>query len=195
MKKLFSLLLSLVMLLNIVASIDFSAFAGTYYESEDNDSYNSADSVPVNSTIYGVCTDAYDDDWYKFTLNSSAKVDVNFSFTRADNSGYWDVEIYKCYSNGSKSELDYERFYCYDGSDSFASLGLPSGTYYICVEARNGAVGKQYGLTVNCTYTTTWEAEFNDDYTTADSLSLGTTYYGVCTDAYDDDWYKFTLNS
>ena len=91
MKKRISIFLSFVMLISIISGFNLTANASTYYESEDNDNYSYADSVPVNSTIYGVCTDTYDDDWYKFTLNSPAKVNVNFSFTRADNSGYWEV--------------------------------------------------------------------------------------------------------
>ena len=41
----------------------------------------------MNSTIYGVCRKydrKYDYDWYKFTLSSPAKVNVQFSFNRAD---------------------------------------------------------------------------------------------------------------
>lgn len=195
MKKIISLLLSLVMLFTITATLDFSAFAATYYESEDNDDYYSADYVAANSTIYGVCTDSYDDDWYKFTLNSPAKVNVNFSFTRADSAGYWYICIYKYEGGSSYSELDYEYVHCYDGAYTFNSLGLPSGTYFINVYASDEVAGKQYGVTPNCTYTSNWETEFNDEYYSADPLTIGVTRYGVCTDSYDDDWYKFTLSS
>ncbi len=195
MKKFLSILLSIAMLFTITAGLDFSAFAATYYESEDNDDYYSADYVAANSTIYGICTDSYDEDWYEFTLNSSAKVNVNFSFTRADSDGYWRIHIYKYEGGSSYSELDYEFAYCYDGAFTFNSLGLPAGTYYIHVNSTGSAVGKQYAITPNCTYTSNWETEFNEEYYSADPLSFGTTRYGVCTDGYDEDWYKFTLSS
>lgn len=195
MKKILSLILSLTMVTAVTTGIDFSAYAYTYYESEDNDSYSTADYVPVNSTIYGVCTDNNDYDWYKFTLDSPAKVNVDFSFNRADSSGYWYVWIYKYTGNGLCSELDLGLINRYDGPYTFPSLGLPAGTYFVRVLSYMDAFGVKYSITPKCTYTSNWEREFNNDYTTADALTFGTTRYGVCTGYSDEDWYKFTLSS
>lgn len=196
MKRVLSFALSLVMLLSITGGLGLTAYAGdTYYETEDNDDYSSADYVPVNSTIYGVCSDNGDTDWYKFTLSSPAKVNVQFSFNRADADGYWRVYLYKYEGNGNYANLDNEMVYVYDGSYTFSSLGLPAGTYLIRVRGYNSACDRQYSVTPKCTYVSNWETEFNDDFNTADPLSMGTTRYGVCTDYGDDDWYKFVLNS
>lgn len=198
MKRVLSFALSLVMLLSITGGLGLTAYAGdTYYETEDNDDYSSADYVPVNSTIYGVCSDySYSDtDWYKFTLSSPAKVNVQFSFNRADADGDWYVYLYKYEGNGDYSTLDYEDVYVYDGSYTFSSLGLPAGTYFVKVYGYNSACGRQYSITPKCSYVSNWEAEFNDEYTSADPLSMGTTRYGVNPTSSDDDWYKFTLNS
>lgn len=52
MKRVLSLTLSLLMLFSVTAGLNITAFAGdSYYETEDNDNYSSADYVPVNSTI------------------------------------------------------------------------------------------------------------------------------------------------
>lgn len=198
MKRVLSLALSLVMLLSVTGGLGLTAYAGdTYYETEDNDDYSSADYVPVNSTIYGVCSDySYSDtDWYKFTLSSPAKVNVQFSFNRADADGDWYVYLYKYEGNGDYSTLDYEDVYVYDGSYTFSSLGLPAGTYFVKVYGYNSACGRQYSITPKCSYVSNWETEFNDEYTSADPLSMGTTRYGVNPTSSDDDWYKFTLNS
>lgn len=198
MKRVLSFALSLVMLLSITGGLGLTAYAGdTYYETEDNDDYSSADYVPVNSTIYGVCSDySYSDtDWYKFTLSSPAKVNVQFSFNRADADGDWYVYLYKYEGNGDYSTLDYEDVYVYDGSYTFSSLGLPAGTYFVKVYGYNSACGRQYSITPKCSYVFNWETEFNDEYTSADPLSMGTTRYGVNPTSSDDDWYKFTLNS
>ena len=195
MKRIFSAFLSLVMLISITACIDLSAYANTYYESEDNGSYSTADYVPINSTIYGACTNTYDVDWYKFTIDSPAKVDVNFSINRADSDGYWRVCIYKYEGNGDCSTLDYEYIYRYDGSYTFPSLGLSAGTYFVYVYPCSNVSGVQYSITPKVTYTSNWEREYNNDYATADPLTFGTTRYGVCTDNGDTDWYKFTLTS
>lgn len=198
MKRVLSFALSLVMLMSITGGLGLTAYAGdTYYETEDNDDYSSADYVPVNSTIYGVCSDySYSDtDWYKFTLSSPAKVNVQFSFNRADADGDWYVYLYKYEGNGDYSTLDYEDVYVYDGSYTFSSLGLPAGTYFVKVYGYNSACGRQYSITPKCSYVSNWETEFNDEYTSADPLSMGTTRYGVNPTSSDDDWYKFTLNS
>ena len=198
MKRVLSFALSLVMLLSITGGLGLTAYAGdTYYETEDNDDYSSADYVPVNSTIYGVCSDySYSDtDWYKFTLSSPAKVNVQFSFNRADADGDWYVYLYKYEGNGDYSTLDYEDVYVYDGSYTFSSLGLPAGTYFVKVYGYNSACGRQYSITPKCSYVSNWETEFNDEYTSADPLSMGTPRYGVNPTSSDDDWYKFTLNS
>lgn len=57
MKRVLSFALSLVMLMSITGGLGLTAYAGdTYYETEDNDDYSSADYVPVNSTIM-VCVE------------------------------------------------------------------------------------------------------------------------------------------
>ena len=194
MKRVLSFALSLVMLLSITGGLGLTAYAGdTYYETEDNDDYSSADYVPVNSTIYGVCRE-YDFDWYKFTLSSPAKVNVQFSFNRADADGDWDVYLYKYDGNGDYTKLDYKDVYVYDGSYTFSSLGLPAGTYFVKVCGYNSACGRQYSITPKCSYVSNWETEFNDEYTSADPLSMGVTRYGVCRE-YDHDWYKFVLKA
>lgn len=194
MKRVLSFALSLVMLLSVAGGLDLTAYAGdTYYETEDNDDYSSADYVPVNSTIYGVCRE-YDFDWYKFTLSSPAKVNVQFSFNRADADGDWDVYLYKYDGNGDYTKLDYKDVYVYDGSYTFSSLGLPAGTYFVKVYGYNSACGRQYSITPKCSYVSNWETEFNDEYTSADPLSMGVTRYGVCRE-YDHDWYKFVLKA
>lgn len=194
MKRVLSFALSLVMLLSITGGLGLTAYAGdTYYETEDNDYYTSADYVPVNSTIYGACRE-YDSDWYKFTLSSPAKVNVQFSFNRADADGDWGVYLYKYDGNGDYTKLDYKDVYVYDGSYTFSSLGLPAGTYFVKVYGYNSACGRQYSITPKCSYVSNWETEFNDEYTSADLLSMGVTRYGVCRE-YDRDWYKFVLNA
>lgn len=195
MKRVLSFALSLVMLLSITGGLGLTAYAGdTYYETEDNDDYSSADYVPVNSTIYGVCRE-YDPDWYKFTLSSPAKVNVQFSFNRADADGVWHVIVYKYDGDGDYSQIDDKNVYLYDGTYTFPSMGLPAGTYFVKVYGYNSACGRQYSITPKCSYVSNWETEFNDEYTSADPLSMGTTRYGVNPTSSDDDWYKFTLNS
>ena len=102
--------------------------------------------------------------------------------------------LYKYDGNGDYTQLEYKDVYVYDGSYTFSSLGLPAGTYFVKVYGYNSACGRQYSITPKCSYVSNWETEFNDEYTSADPLSMGVTRYGVCR-GYDRDWYKFVLNA
>ncbi|MGN0528654.1 MAG: fibronectin type III domain-containing protein [Eubacterium sp.] len=167
MKKAISLLLSLVMLFSITAGLDFSAFAATYYETEDNGLYGSANPIPLNSTIYGVCANNYDSDWYKFTLTFSAKVNIKF-FSDDYNSGPWDVTIYRYDSKGNSFVLDR----CNSSTYTFPTLGLSEGTYSILVYSHNSnAWGKEYGITVNCSIPTPSTLKVTTRNTTSLKLS------------------------
>ncbi|MGN0522803.1 MAG: hypothetical protein ACI4IG_00850 [Eubacterium sp.] len=199
MKKVLSLLLSIVMLFSITFGINLSVDAAVYYESEDNNSYSNADNIPLNSSIYGNCTDNADYDWYRFTLQDSGKVDVHFDFNAKNSSDSWRVCIYKyCGSNGNKL-ISENKIYIYDGNYKFVTLGLPAGNYFIYAvpsSFSNSAVdGVQYKITVNYTKCSNWEKEFNDEYSQANSIVIGTTMYGNCKDNADYDWYKFTISN
>lgn len=104
------------------------------------------------------------------------------------------MSLHKYDGNGEYTRLDYKDVNVYDGSYTFSSEGLPAGTYFVEVYGYNSACNRQYSVTPKCTYVSNWETEFNDYYTSADPLSIGTTRYGVCRE-YDNDWYKFILNS
>ena len=182
MKRVLSLALSLVMLLSVTGGLGLTAYAGdTYYETEDNDDYSSADYVPVNSTIYGVCRKydrKYDYDWYKFTLSSPAKVVLDAVRRPSANQ-----RRIACIRLRTVEQLEVVEVRALEGRGYSAS-----------------AWGRQYSITPKCSYVSNWETEFNDEYTSADPLSMGETRYGVClsyddSDLYDCDWYKFTLNS
>ena len=83
--------------------------------------------------------------------------------------------LYKYDGNGDYTQLEYKDVYVYDGSYTFSSLGLPAGTYFVKVHGYNSACDRQYSVTPKCTYVSNWETESNDDYTSADPLSMGVT--------------------
>lgn len=194
MKKFFSILMSIAMMLSITAGFNITAQAAGYsYESEDNNTYQKADTIPLGNTMFGRCSDDWDDDYYKFTLKSDSIVNIYFSCAPTSSDGYWRVSVYKYEGNNSLKQLDNRQFYCYDGSGKFSTLGLPSGTYYIEVESYRAHY--QYEIMVSASATNNWETEFNNTYQTADPISIGTTKYGNNCDAWDDDYYKFVLSS
>lgn len=168
MKRIFSAFLSLVMLIGITAGIDLSAYANTYYESENNDNSRTADYVELNSTIYGVCSDMYDCDWYRFTLPSSGKVNIRFNHDKGDNGGCWWITV-----QNSNGKILVDKFVDdYDNGYSFSTLGLSSGTYYIFVGlgSNYAARGLEYSVTVN--YSITAPSSLNVSSRSTSALKL-----------------------
>ncbi|MBQ7202970.1 MAG: fibronectin type III domain-containing protein [Eubacterium sp.] len=208
MKKLLSVFLAMVMALSVVMVGNIFAFAGTVYESENNDDYDKANTLALDNTIYGRLQVKYDDDYFKFVLPSDGKVSITFTNEMAECDDYFhfDIEQYagaNKYKHILRSEINGDKYiYCRDRSSyTTATTGLPKGTYYIRVTGYS-EMHLQYGVKVNFTATTNWETEYNEDYDTADPLTLGTTRYGTLVKKYvynsetysaDDDYYKFVL--
>ena len=122
------------------------------WETESNDDYTSADPLSMGVTRYGTCIRvdySNDDDWYKFVLNSSSRVSVTFTHTKASADGRWTVYLYKYVGNGECSQVVCKDVYVSDGNYTFPTQGLSAGTYFVEVYGRDSACGRQYGVTVN----------------------------------------------
>lgn len=174
----------------MVAMMGITAFAAN--EVEPNGNISTATPISVNETVYGYATDGYDDDYYKFTISSDGyiKIDIN-----KDYDNYFTLYVYS-YDGTKKSEL-YE-FYVNRESikDSSCKIGLPKGTYYICVEAGSKC---NYNFKASFVSTNDWEKEFNDTIVTANNITINKTFYGSSPrnsyDSWDDDWFKFTTTT
>jgi hypothetical protein len=126
--------------------------AASNWETEVNDNRTAADKMTVGTTIYGVCDASYakDDDYYKFTLDKAAYVNVSLSHKDLNGSSTaWSIYIYD--SNGRR--VDHKNDYLsVKQSGTYAETNcvkLPKGTYYIQVRATEYGTGVEYGLTVN----------------------------------------------
>lgn len=190
MKKTAKIFTSLVLVFTLMFTLTSMAFA--INETEKNDSISTADTITVNSAVYGKLT-KYDGDYFAFTINNPGYVSVTFNHT-AKSSTLIFAGVYL--TNGSKT---YTSIFpsCDSASVSTVKMGLPAGTYYVRIEEENayGQYGDNanYNFTVNYTQSNVWEREFNGGYSTANVISTGTTYYGSLT-KYDGDYYAFTIN-
>lgn len=170
----------------MVAMMGITAFAAN--EIEPNGNISTATPISVNEMVYGYATDGGDDDCYKFTTSSDGyiKVDVNKGYAED-----WSMYLY-LYNGNKKSEMYYFSA-SYEGiKDSTIKIGLPKGTYYIRV---NGTYRSNYNFKVNFVSTNDWEKEFNETVVTANTVSVGKTFYGSTSDGGDYDWFKFTTTA
>lgn len=166
------------------------------WETEDNDSRSKADAITVNSTWYGKIGEEYDEDYYWFRTSQAGVVTVNFQHPYVNSpNDYWYVEL---------QDEDGDRILAQDikGTQTnvtFTKMGLPAGVYYI--EIQDASYGYShssvtYDLRANFSASSVWETEENDWYTRADTVRIGTRFYGNIGyyNQYDDDYYWFPVS-
>ncbi|MBQ3431499.1 MAG: hypothetical protein IJG23_01815 [Clostridia bacterium] len=99
MKKIISLVLSITMLLGVFL---IPSFAATQRESENNNSIGRANQINLNNTVSGYISE-YDNDFFKFTLNTAGKVTFNIRINAKD---YWDDGWFNLYNASGAEDCD-----------------------------------------------------------------------------------------
>lgn len=164
-----------------------------YWETENNDSFGSADSIAPNKSVSGSLPTSNDNDYYKFTLGSNGYISLTLNHTYIDSGyGYWRVRLYR----GSDSSLLEE--FIYQGniaSQRSCRIGLPKGTYYLQVSDEYRHSDIDYNLRVNYVAASHWETEVNDSIGAADTISPNVSVTGSLMSSDDNDYYKFTTGS
>ena len=164
------------------------------WEKEFNDAYSSPNVITLdtNKTYYGSIMNYYDVDWYKVKISGSGYISLKFSHDYVESTGYyWEAYLYN-------QEMSCLNSYSYRGNNTSITgenIGVPAGTYYIKVQrGGNGYKEVNYNMKINYTASGVWEKEFNDDYNSANTISVNKTYYGSVMNYYDVDWYKFKVS-
>ena len=177
----------------IVQVMSISSFASGE-DREPNDKITQANSVSLNTTIYGTTSGGWDMDYYKFTLNSPGYISVLFYHDDGNNGHHIDLYDY----DGTTDRVIWN-YNVYETSLKKETLrcGLAAGTYYISVSGNNklGVSQNTYNFRINYTKASNWESEENGKNYRADSISVDTTFYGsTMGNNQDFDYYKFTLS-
>ena len=173
-------------------SFKVNCSAQSYWETEKNNSFGTADSIALNTYYNGTINNTSDIDYYKLTISSSSKVSITFKHDAIDySSSLWEIQLQNTNdetmisftSNGNNTNL------------TSYNVGLPSGTYYVKIADGWGQNSADYSFKVNCSAQSYWETEKNNSFGTADSIVLNTYYNGTINDTSDVDYYKFTVSS
>lgn len=164
--------------------------ASEEWETEFNDSFETADEFQANHSIYGALRNNSDVDWYKVNIPEDGYISLEFTHGFVDSSGrYWTAYLY-----GENQQKLAE--YYFDGnvtSYKQGNIGVPAGDYYVKITDRDGYSDKDYSLKINFTSAENWETEFNDEVEKADEIKLGEKFYGSLMNKNDVDWYKFKV--
>ena len=162
----------------------------TNWETENNDTLELADVLPLNTTFYGELGSSIQD-WYTFTIPQRGTVQLTLGPTEGKT--YMDV-----YLSGSKGSLYSTDFSSADGTVKSERIGLESGTYAIRLVASASGMWNTnpagYSIRVDYAQTSDWEIEPNNSRESAQPISIGKTVSGSCTSIVDRDFFEFTLS-
>ena len=150
------------------------------WEKEFNEDFTSATRISPNQAVCGSIRMGSNEekDYYSFKLKKSGYITVSLSHPKQSTSdGYWGIELYN---------KNYELIYSATASgnkkkDVLPQIGLAKGTYYVVVHSADywsAMSTDKYKLKVGYKKSSYWEKEFNNDYTQADPMKIGKTYYG-----------------
>lgn len=167
--------------------------AVNYWETENNNSLSTADSISTNQSVTGSLPTGGDIDYYRFTLGSNGYISLTLNHQYIDDgNSYWRVRLFR----GSDSSLLEE--FTYQGnvaSQRSCRIGLPKGSYYVEVSDEWKHSDVDYNLRVNYIAASYWETEVNDSFGTADAISPNVSVTGSLMKSNDTDYYKFTTGS
>lgn len=168
------------------------------WESEDNDSFQTADEILTNkqyngNTLTGISENGgSQEDYFKFTLPKNGAVKIDFLHDIYKESGqYYTVSLY----NGSYEAITAFSVTGGNAATHSAQTGLAAGTYYICIKgtALAGRENTEYRFQAEYTASGYFERENNDNVTTATEIAANKTYWGSLKSLEDVDFYKVTL--
>jgi hypothetical protein len=174
----------------IFSTVVFSKAA--FYESESNNTWGTANSIPINSEITGNLQTYSDVDYYKFTVAVPSGIQLVFNHDVPADYASWDVELY----NANAEEITSFNSSQYNVTKTSSYIRVPAGTYYI--EVSNSTWDDiDYNLTVSAKdeSASNFEKEVNNTWGTAQTISINKEY--TCNlQTYDDvDYYKFTVTA
>ena len=167
--------------------------ASTAWEKERNDSIIKPNTIALNSKVNGSLIMDYDCDWFRFTLPNDGFISLTFGPNTPITGGddCWTSAFFT--SDGSI--LDDWSFWNNGATtdQTGCKIGLPAGTYYLCIESTTEYSSQAYHFKLSFTASTAWEKERNNTIVSPTAISLNTQYNGSVSSYGDTDWFSFTL--
>ena len=165
-------------------------------ETEDNNSFETADRIDPNQVVCGSISMPSDVDFYVFIVEKSGYFYLSFKHMSLSSSDdYWNIYLFdwqgkNLAGNGAR--------YLIPGDSSYGNTltyRITAGVYYIGIKAGSNYSVVDYSLTVNYTPATSWEKEYNNEMSSANELSLNQLIHGSVSSDVDEDWYTITLSA
>lgn len=170
--------------------------ASQNWETEQNNSWASANAVNLNTRISCSTTKTDDDDWFKFTLPKRGAISLSFYNAFENNSANnWKWNIFPSKPGGYENS-SYKSVYISPVSTEHHTIkiGMDAGTYYFWVDP-NYVKDVEYSFSINYMENPSWETEHNNNWSTANTILPDQRTYGSLAYSNDDDWFKLNLSS
>lgn len=131
-------------------SVNSSSDTNSNFEIENNDTFDTANPIQINTKYTGNLKDSYDSeqDWYVFTLNSAGSVSFTLLMEKQNSdSSYWDASI----RSFSDPDMDIIQEYVSGNFTDYQSntVRLSAGTYYFEIESSNEYSEDDYSFIIN----------------------------------------------
>lgn len=169
-------------------------------ELEPNNTADTATPITGGQLVKGALSPSFvskglDKDYYKFSLESSALVDITFSHANLTSETLsWNIRVL---------DESFKLIHVITSAQNqlaarITSLGLAAGDYYICVDSDNLTFNSaEYTLKLEPVYMSFCETESNNTAATADYIYPNRTYTGALLShdvIFDTDFYTFSLS-
>ena len=158
-------------------------------ELEANNSYETANLIPLNEEVLGSIGKDGDIDCYRFTLDADAVVQPRFGFKPTDSSSKTYVLTL---ADGNGKELLKTNVGGKESAKIYVPLALPAGTYYLKIENPR-FVRQDYTLQLVSMPVVKTEQEINDSLGLANELTAGHPVTGVLASETDNDCFKLSF--
>ncbi len=177
-------------------TININFTASNYWEKEFNNSYNTATCISLNKTYSGTTHEGSNisGDYYSFTTNANGYIRIDFSNAlQGHKDKTWKFVLF---------DSSYEKIFSVDvygnkNKTYSPKIGLGAGTYYVYVCSAGPYTPistEKYNFKVSYKTSNFWEKEFNEDFNSANNISINTTYNGTITNHYCYDYFKFKIS-
>jgi len=176
-------------------TLQIKSVQSNFWESENNDSFNAADTITTGTEYNGLLHYIQDIDYYKYKTNKKGYFQIEcaprvMGDCRVQHG--WKISLYDVNCNLIDS---------FNITEKGVSNKYPYavGTFYVKIEAfiadfNSDPAECPYTLQINEVADSTWESEYNNSKKTADTIkaNVSNLYKGYLSDS-DIDYYKFTL--
>lgn len=160
------------------------------WETEMNDTKNSANPIELNTAYNFSSMSSKDADWFTFSAENNGKFSLSFEHDTVENtSAVWNVCIYESDATTPVYEMDIA------GSSAVTKtpvIGLSAGDYFVKIKPNSYYwLDMDASFTVNYTACDLCEIEDNDSKATSDIININSSYTGTLMTYDDVDWYMF----